>query len=81
MAEVIRTDPKLPAKPTYADLDAALNRAYRGVVAPTLTQKAQAKLLDNLQQKATASTGVNPGSAAPSTPSSPRSFHDASLQW
>jgi hypothetical protein len=76
MAEVIRTDPKLPAKPTYADLDAATNRAYRAVVAPTLSQKAQATLLDNLKTKATASTSVNPGSAAPSAPKSVRSFHD-----
>jgi Fe-S cluster biosynthesis and repair protein YggX len=76
MADVIRTDPKLPAKPTYADLDAATNRAYRAVVAPTLTQKAQAKLLDNLQQKATASTSVNPGSAAAGSPRAVHRFSD-----
>jgi hypothetical protein len=81
MAAEIAQDRLLPATPSYDQLALATERAYRKVVLPTLSQQAQAKLLDNLQQKATASTSVNPGSASPSAPRSPRSFHDASLQW
>lgn len=81
MALAIANDPHLPAKPSYDQLALATERAYRTVVLPTLSQQAEAKLLDSLKTKATASTSVNPGSAAPSTPHSPRSFHDASLVW
>ena len=45
-------------------------------VLPTLSQKAQSQLLDNLQQKAAASTSVNPGSAAPSTPKRYSNFNE-----
>ena len=81
MAAAIANDPHLPAKPSYDQLALATERAYRTVVLPTLSRQAEAKLLDSLKTKATASTSVNPGSAAPSTPHSPRSFHDASLVW
>jgi hypothetical protein len=57
------------------DLQIALNRAWREVVLPTLSSKAQSQLLDTLQQKGAASTSVNPGSAAPSTPKTVTSFH------
>lgn len=50
-----------------AEVQAATLRAYLKVVLPTLSQKAQSQLLDNLQQKAAASTSVNPGSAANAT--------------
>jgi hypothetical protein len=60
------------------DVSLALRDAYlevRDAEDQTLTQKAQSKLLDNLQQKATASTSVNPGSAAPSSSRAVTSFH------
>lgn len=59
----------------------ALNAAYRQVVLPTLGSKAQAQLLDNLQQKAAASHSVNPGAAASAAPSDIRSFTDPRLKW
>jgi hypothetical protein len=40
------------------EVSLALNAAYRKVVLPQLSKRAEAKLLDNLQQKATASTSV-----------------------
>jgi hypothetical protein len=49
-------------------LEVLTTRAWRQTVLPKLTSQAQSKLLDNLQHKAAASTGVNPGSAAASTP-------------
>jgi hypothetical protein len=54
----------------------ALNKAYRQVVLPTLSAKAESKLLDTLQHKAAATTSVNPGSAAHSAPKPVKSFHD-----
>lgn len=63
------------------DVTLALNAVYRKVVLPTLNQKAQSQLLDNLQQKAAASTSPNPGSAVPTGQKSPTSFHDKSLIW
>lgn len=58
-----RIDPNDPR-----EVALALNAAWRKVIAPTLGQQAEAKLLDSLKTKAAASTGVNPGSAAPSAP-------------
>jgi hypothetical protein len=62
-----------------AMLKLALKAIYADVVTPKreqqLTSTAQSKLLDNLQQKAAASTSVNPGSAAPSTSRTVTSFH------
>ena len=59
----------------YPDaLKAATYEAYLEVVLPTLGAKAQSALLDNLQQKAAASTSVNPGTAAASAPTNYTSF-------
>jgi hypothetical protein len=60
-------------------LDLATRAIYHEVVTPKreqdLSAKAQSELLDNLQHKAAASTSVNPGSAAPSTPKRVDSFY------
>lgn len=58
------------------EVSLALNAAYRKVVLPTLSQRTEASLLDSLQRKAAASTGVNPGSAAATTSKPIRSFSD-----
>jgi hypothetical protein len=50
------------------EVSLALERAWRKVVVPTLSQKAESQLLDSLKTKAAASASVNPGSAAPSAP-------------
>ena len=63
------------------EVEILANRAYRTVVLPKLSNKAQSQLLDTLKTKAAASSSVNPGSAGASAPRSPRSFHDTSLQW
>lgn len=57
-----------------AVVEAAARKAVLNVVLPTLGQKAQSSLLDNLQKKAAANTSVNPGSTAPSTPRAYTSF-------
>lgn len=59
-----------------AEVNAAAYRAYAKVVLPTLGQHAQSQLLDNLQKKAAATSSINPGSAAPSTGKSYKSFAD-----
>lgn len=68
-----------------AFLEAATLKAYTRIVLPTLAQKtaqqAESRLLDNLQQKAAASTSPNPGSAAPTTQKPITSFHDKALTW
>ncbi len=62
-----------------AMLTLAVKAIYADVVTPKreqqLSSKAQSQLLDNLQHKAAASSSVNPGSAAPSTPTRVDSFH------
>lgn len=72
-------------KATRQHVELALERAYRQHILPRLkdasARTAESKLLDSLQQKAHASTGVNPGSAAPSTTTRPKSFTDPSLKW
>lgn len=55
-------------------LRAAAYEAYLQIVVPTLSSSAQSQLLDDLKHKARASTSVNPGSAAPSTPKAYGSF-------
>lgn len=62
-------------------LEAAAFRAYHKVALPHLGAKAQSQMLDSMQRTAAASTGVNPGSAAPTTPRRAKSFDDKSLQW
>lgn len=63
------------------DVTLALNKAYREHILPSLSQKAQSQLLDDLQHKATAGTSPNPGSAVPSAPKGVSSFHDKGLRW
>jgi hypothetical protein len=70
---------RIAANPLQSDhpdaVRAAAFQAYHEVVLPKLGQQAQSKLLDNLQQKAAASTSPNPGSAAPTAPKAVTSFH------
>jgi hypothetical protein len=63
------------------EVEILLNQAYRKVVLPKLQASGQSALLDSLKTKAAAASSVNPGSAGASAARSPRSFHDASLQW
>lgn len=56
-------------------IERAIERSYRTVVVPTLSQSAEARTLDTLQRKAAASKTVNPGSAGASTPKPITSFH------
>lgn len=61
------------------DVSLAFREAYmavRDADDATLTQQAQSTLLDTLKKKAAASTSVNPGSAAASTPRSVTRFSD-----
>jgi hypothetical protein len=81
MAEVVARDATLPQKPTFAELELAVHRAYQSAVLPSLSQKAEAKLLDSLKTKAAASTSVNPGSTATASPAQARSFYDPALRW
>lgn len=60
---MMRVDPNDPR-----EVSLALNAAYRKVVLPTLGRQAEARLLDSLKTKAQASSAVNPGSAAPTSP-------------
>lgn len=62
-------------------LQVELNAAWRTVAVPKLAARSESKLLDSLQQKAHASTGVAPGSAASATTGRPKSFDDPSLKW
>ena len=58
------------------EVSLALNAAYRRTVLPTLNSRAQSTLLDNLKQKAAASSSVNPGSATASSPRAVTRFSD-----
>jgi hypothetical protein len=62
-------------------LQIELNAAWRAKAVPKLAARSESKLLDSLQQKAHASTGVAPGSAASATTGRPKSFDDPSLKW
>ncbi len=57
-------------------IEREIDKAYRKVVVPSLSRQAQSTLLDNLKQKAAASTSVNPGSAAASSPRAVTRFSD-----
>ncbi len=57
-------------------IEREIDRAYRKVVVPTLSRQAQSTLLDSLKTKAAASSSVNPGSAAASTPRGVSRFSD-----
>jgi hypothetical protein len=50
----------------FAGIERAANIAYRRVVVPTIRARSESQLLDRLKTQAAASTGINPGSAAPS---------------
>ncbi len=63
------------------EVELLLERGYRKFIQPTLSARAQSAQLDKLQQQAHASSGVNPGSAAPSAPGRAKSFYDPSLTW
>ena len=61
------------------DVSLAFREAYmsvRDMEDVTLTQRAQSTLLDNLKQKAAASSSVNPGSATASSPRAVTKFSD-----
>lgn len=62
-------------------LTLALNAAWRKVAIPQLRAQSESSLLDTLQQKAHAASGVAPGRAAPATSRRPQSFSDPALQW
>ena len=62
-------------------LEALTLRAAQKVLGPLQQATAESSVLDTLQRKAAASSSVNPGSAAPSSPRSPKGFHDPALQW
>jgi hypothetical protein len=68
-----RIDPNNPQ-----EVQLAAERAWRTHVAPQQSRQAEAKLLDSLKTKAAASTGVNPGSAAPSATRAVTKFADLS---
>lgn len=63
------------------ELENAVRSLYLKHGLSKLTATAQSSHLDHLQKLATASTGINPGSAAPTSPKRPRSFNDPSLTW
>jgi len=79
LAEALKAMPLKSDDPR--DVTIALHKAYRQTILPSLTQNAQARVLDNLQHKAAASISPNPGSAVPSSPKAITSFHDKGLQW
>ena len=58
------------------EVSLALNAVYRQTVLPTLNSRAQSTLLDSLKTKASASSSVNPGSAAASSPRAVSRFSD-----
>ncbi len=77
VAERLRTVPV--ASDDTRDVSLAFREAYMAVRDAddvTLTQRAQSTLLDSLKTKAAASSSVNPGSAAASTPRSVTRFSD-----
>lgn len=72
-----------PASDHPADVQANAYRAYYAVVGSKLAtgSSTQQAVLADLQRKAQASTGVNPGAASSASPKAVTSFHDKSLQW
>ena len=63
------------------ELENAVRSLYLKHGLSKLTATAQSAHLDQLQKRATASTGINPGSATPTSPHRPKSFNDPSLKW
>jgi hypothetical protein len=66
----------VPEDASIEQVQLALNKAYRQVVLPKLSQSTEARLLDSLKTRAAASTSVNPGSAAPSASRQVTRFQD-----
>jgi hypothetical protein len=64
-----------------AELRDAVRSLYLKHALPTLQRTAQSAQLDSLQRTAAASSGINPGSAAPTSPRRVKSFDDPSLKW
>lgn len=64
-----------------AELQNAVRSLYLKHALPTLQRTAQSAQLDSLQRTAAASSGINPGSAAPTSSKRPVSFEDPSLKW
>ena len=62
-------------------LQIELNAAWRSVAVPKLAARSESSLLDSLQQKARASSGVSPGSATSAATRRPRDFNDPNLKW
>lgn len=56
-------------------IEREIEKAYRRIVVPTIAQSSEARTLDTLKRKAAASTTVNPGSAAASTPKAITNFN------
>lgn len=82
--EVVRMLAQYANDPRVNDrsfLEALTLRAAQKILGPLQQSTAESSVLDTLQRKAAASSSVNPGSAAPSTPRAPRSFSDPSLTW
>jgi hypothetical protein len=63
------------------ELENAVRSLYLKHGLSKLTATAQSAQLDTLQHRARAATGVNPGSATPTSPRRPTSFSDPSLKW
>ena len=63
------------------DMERLIDRGWRAVVLPKILAGNESKVLDDLKQKAHASTGVSPGSVATTTPRQITSFKDKALQW
>lgn len=59
-----------------AEVRAAAFQAYLRIVGPKLTQGNTQSVVADLQRKAAASSSVNPGTAATTTPKSVNSFHE-----
>lgn len=64
-----------------AELRDAVRTLYIKHAIPAREATAQSRHLDDLQRKAAASTGINPGASAPTSARRPTSFADKSLKW
>lgn len=74
LANELAAAPINPHDPMQVRL--ALDAAYRKVIVPTLSQRAEGALLDKLKTQAAGSIGVNPGSAGAASPRAVTRFQD-----
>jgi hypothetical protein len=72
---------RLPDDANEYTVEAAGLKALNKVMLKTLQSTAQSQLLDSLQQKAAASTAVNPASASAKSTGKISSFSDPGLVW